>query len=127
MNSAALTMEKPISAAAATASVANVVPFRKPVPSRAKLELVAPANAGRSWKEAVQPLAAAGNSNIGSARKYAIGDFALAGRGRGATTMPQALTNDDETHLTAMDFIAAGLIFLSAASGPALAWLLLAS
>jgi hypothetical protein len=126
MSKLALTIEKPTSPAEIVASLANVVRISKQARRHAKLELVTSANGGHSWKEAIAPLWAAVNAgpNSGSGRRDAVSDFLYAGRGH-ATVAREGSTNEDEIHLTLMDFIAIALIFLSPAFGPGLAWLLL--
>jgi|HubBroStandDraft_4_1064222.scaffolds.fasta_scaffold873836_1 hypothetical protein len=125
MSRLALTIEQPTSAAEATEGFANVVRFREPGSRRPKLELVAPTTKGRSSKEAIASLSAAANGDTRPGRGGATSDLAYAGRRGDAAATREGLTNEDEIHLTLMDFIATALIFLSAASGPALMWLLL--
>jgi hypothetical protein len=120
MNKFAITIKKPGCAAQASANLANVVPFRKHARRRATGELVTPANGGHSPKAAVVGLWAAAGGVPG--RRGIVSNFARGGR-IGATR--EDLTNEDDIPLTPADFIAIALIFLSVASGPALAWLLL--
>jgi hypothetical protein len=120
MNKFAITIKKPTRAAQASANLANVVPFRTQARRRATGELVMLANEGRSSKGAVVGLWAEAGAVPG--RRAIVSNFARGGR-IGATG--EDLTNEDDIPLTPADFIAIALIFLSVASGPALAWLLL--
>jgi hypothetical protein len=109
----------------ATSSLANVVNVRTDAQRRARLTLISTSKRGRSFKE---PIASSGPKNAGAHRERAwtgaVSNFVHAHCGRHATAGRESLRSGEETELSPTDFIAIGLIFLSAASGPLLAWLL---
>jgi hypothetical protein len=123
MNTLALQIEKPISSAQSAASMANVVSLRRPGQRLGRRELVTGANGGRASNVARTPLS--DSLSRWSGRTVAINDFAHTGRGGQAIEKHEALTTESEVRLTPVDLFATAFLFMSAASPPALVWLLL--
>ena len=119
-----LTVEKPIPAARAAPSSANVVSFNKRSRPRAKFEPIAPT---RPSKVRIPPssAAAAGRTSDSCGPKGVIIDFAHADRGGHATKGHNSRPNESETGLTLVDYAAIAYVVMSAAFYPALAFLFL--
>jgi hypothetical protein len=99
------TVEKPISAARAAPSSANVVSFNKRGRPRAKFE---PITSTRSSKVATPPSSAVteGSTSGSYGPKGVIIDFAHADRGGHATKGHNFRSNESETELTLADYAA---------------------
>ena len=123
------TVEKPIPAAQAAPSSANVVSFNKRGRPRAKFE---PITSTRSPKVVMPPSSAAsegcasdscGSDSCGP--KGVIIDFAHADRGGHTTKGHKYRSNESKTALTLVDYAAITYVVMSAAFYPALAFLFL--
>jgi hypothetical protein len=120
----AFTAEKPIAAAQAAPSLANVVPFNKRGRLLAKLEPIASA---RSSKSVMPPKSAATEGGTGGWHepKCVIIDFAHADLGGHATKGHKYRSNENETSLTVTDYAAIAYVLMAVAFYPGLAWLFL--
>jgi hypothetical protein len=128
MSVVAFRIEKPASAVQPQASVANVLPFRRPPQHLRKRELVTGAGGVRALNEERTPLtatAANGGTSRWSGRRVAINDFAHNGRPGHAIEKREALTTENAVGLTLEALLATAFLFMSVATGPALDWLLL--
>jgi hypothetical protein len=116
------TVEKPIPAAQAAPSLANIVPFNKRGRLLAKFE---PINSTRSSKTVMPPPSTAteGSTSIWCGPKGVIIDFAHADRAGHAANGHEYRSNENETGLTLADYAAIAYVVLTVAFYPALAWL----
>ncbi len=112
----AFAVEKPIAAAQAASSSANVVPFNNLGRRRAKFE---PVTSTWTSKNGKPPPSAATEGSLSGPRgtKGVIIDFPHADQGG------HAATNGNDTGLTAADYAAIAYVVISAAFYPALAFL----
>jgi hypothetical protein len=116
------TVEKPIPAAQAAPSSANVVAFNNRGRRRVKLEPTT--STWSSRKERPPPSAATEGSTSGPCGpKGVIIDFPHADRGCHAAKGHKYSSNENETGLTAADYAAIAYIVMSVAFYPALAFL----
>ena len=116
------TVERPIPAARAAPSSANVVSFNKRSRPRAKLEPIASTRSSKPW---IPASAAEGRTSGSYEPKGVIIDFAHADRGGHATKGHNSRPNESETGLTLADYSAIAYVVMSAAFYPALAFLFL--
>jgi hypothetical protein len=120
-HSLTFTVAKPIPAAQAAPSLANVVPFNKRSRLLAKFE---PTSARSSKTMMPLPSAVTEGSTSGwNGPKGVIIDFAHADRGNHAAKEHKCRSNENEAGLTAADYAAIAYIVMTVAFYPALAWL----
>jgi hypothetical protein len=118
------TVGKPIPAAQAAPSSANVVSFNKRGRPRAKFEPITPTRSSK----VVMPkssAAAEGSASGSYGPKGVVIDFAHANRGAHAAKGHNFCTNENETDLTVADCAAMAYVVISVAFYPALAFLFL--
>jgi hypothetical protein len=128
MSVVAFRIEKPVSAVQLQASMASVLPFRRPPQHLRKRELVTSAGGVRALNKERTPLtatAANGGASRWSRRRVAINDFAHTGRSGLVIEKRGALTTENAIGLTLEDIVVTAFLFMSAATGPTLVWLLL--
>jgi hypothetical protein len=128
MSVVAFRIERPVSAVQPQANMANVVPFRRPPEQLRKRELLTGAGGVRALnveRTALTATAASGGTSRWSGRRVAINDFAHNGRSGHPIEKREALTTENEVGLTLEDLLVTAFLFMSAATGPALVWLLL--
>ena len=115
-----LTVEKPIPAAQAAPSLANVVPFNKRGRPISKL---GPITSTRSSKTVMPtaPIATEGSTSGWYGPKGVVIVFAHVDR---APEGHKCRSNANETELTATDYVAMAYVVISAAFFPVLVWLM---
>jgi hypothetical protein len=114
MSNLAFTIEKPISATQPAASVANVVPFRRPGHQFPKRNLVAGAYMVDALKGVRTSLPATA-VNRGTSRRS----------GWKVENNFARTASENDVRLTPMELLLTALLFMSVATVPTLVWLLL--